>query len=80
MDISRLRLLTRGMKERMPLFEFKCKDNKCGHSFEKLTKYSESEVVPSCPDCKGKNVVKMISKTSFSLKGGGWAADGYGRQ
>lgn len=64
----------------MPLFEFKCKDNKCGHSFEKLTKHNEIEAVPPCPDCEGKNVVKVISKTSFSLKGGGWAEDGYSQQ
>lgn len=62
----------------MPLFEFKCEDEKCGHQFEKLMKHDERETVPPCPQCKGDNTTKMISRTSFSLKGGGWAADGYG--
>ena len=30
----------------------------------------------SCPDCSGQ-VKKLVSKSSFQLKGGGWYADGY---
>ncbi|MDP3695113.1 MAG: zinc ribbon domain-containing protein, partial [Desulfocapsaceae bacterium] len=30
----------------------------------------------SCPECKG-SVKKVMSMSSFQLKGGGWYADGY---
>jgi len=30
----------------------------------------------NCPDCAGP-VNKLVSKSSFQLKGGGWYADGY---
>lgn len=59
----------------MPLFEYKCE--KCEKRFEKLVKHDERDKAQDCPDCKAKNCKKMISQTSFSLKGGGWASDGY---
>ena len=33
--------------------------------------------VRTCPKCKAKKVEKLISQTSFSLKGGGWYSDLY---
>ena len=30
-----------------------------------------------CPRCKAKKVEKLISQTSFALKGGGWYSDLY---
>lgn len=30
----------------------------------------------TCPDCSG-TVKKLVSMSSFQLKGGGWYADGY---
>ena len=30
-----------------------------------------------CPKCKAKKVEKLISQTSFTLKGGGWYSDLY---
>jgi predicted nucleic acid-binding Zn ribbon protein len=30
-----------------------------------------------CPKCKAKKVSKLISQTSFKLKGGGWYSDLY---
>ena len=30
-----------------------------------------------CPKCKAKKVEKLISQTSFHLKGGGWYSDLY---
>ncbi len=60
----------------MPLFEYRCED--CDHKFEKLVRHADRDKVPDCPKCQGDNTTKMISRTSFSLKGGGWAADGYG--
>ena len=33
--------------------------------------------IRTCPKCKAKKVEKLISQTSFSLKGGGWYSDLY---
>ena len=59
----------------MPLFEYKCK--RCAHHFEKLVRHDERDLKPPCPECAAAQTEKMISRTSFSLKGGGWAEDGY---
>lgn len=57
----------------MPIYEYKCK--KCHKHFEKVQKITEAPI-SKCPSCNGK-VEKLISQTSFSLKGGGWYKDGY---
>ena len=59
----------------MPIYEYKCPD--CGHEFEVLQSFSE-EPITLCPKCNQTNVSKMISRTSFMLKGGGWYNDHYG--
>ena len=59
----------------MPLFEYECR--KCGHEFERLVGSLERERSQPCPKCKAKESKKRISRTSFLLKGGGWASDGY---
>ena len=59
----------------MPMYEYRCQ--KCEKDFEVLVKFSESEKEQPCPDCKSEETKKKISQTSFSLKGGGWASDGY---
>lgn len=58
----------------MPIYEYKCE--KCGHSFEKLVFNSDEEPV-SCPDCKTKDVKRLLSSTGFisSSGGGGCSAD-----
>jgi putative FmdB family regulatory protein len=65
----------------MPIYEYQCE--KCSEQFEVMQRISE-DALTTCPKDKcpkkrhGKgNLKKMISKTSFSLKGGGWAEDGY---
>lgn len=62
----------------MPLYEYKCPNPKCEERFERLVKFDETEAPQSCPKCQTEKCAKQISRTSFSLKGGGWAADGYG--
>lgn len=57
----------------MPIYEYHC--NGCKKTFERFQKMSDDPVA-ICPDCKGK-VKRLISQTSFSLKGGGWYKDGY---
>lgn len=58
----------------MPIYEYEC--SKCGHAFEREQSMSEPPV-KTCPKCKARKVTKLISRSSFVLKGGGWYADGY---
>lgn len=57
----------------MPIYEYKC--NKCGEVFEALQKFSDKPLT-KCKHCSGK-VERLMSQSSFVLKGGGWYADGY---
>jgi putative FmdB family regulatory protein len=59
----------------VPIYEYQCPD--CGHHFEQLQKISE-EPVRVCPNCSAAHVKKLVSQTSFVLKGGGWYKDHYG--
>ena len=59
----------------MPLYEYRCPD--CGHKFEALQSFS-ADPLTDCPSCGGDNVSKLVSRTSFVLKGGGWYKDHYG--
>lgn len=57
----------------MPVYEFECKS--CQQVFEVQQKISDDPLT-SCPECGGP-VRKLMSMSSFQLKGGGWYADGY---
>jgi putative FmdB family regulatory protein len=56
----------------MPIYEYECK--KCG-TFEAVQSMSE-EPLKRCPECRSK-VSRLISSSSFHLRGGGWYADSY---
>jgi putative FmdB family regulatory protein len=58
----------------MPTYEYACE--KCGHEFERQQRITE-EPVKTCPKCKAKKVRRLISRTAFVLKGGGWYSDIY---
>lgn len=58
----------------MPTYEYVCKA--CGHEFEKEQRISEAPI-KTCPSCKAKQAKRLISRTSFHLKGGGWYSDLY---
>jgi len=58
----------------MPVYEYQC--TACDHQFELRQKFSD-EPAKECPSCGGE-VKKLISSTAFTLKGGGWYAEGYG--
>jgi putative FmdB family regulatory protein len=60
----------------MPIYEYQCEDAECGEKTEKLRKMAESDDPVECPKCS-KPMKRMVSQSSFSLKGGGWASDGY---
>ena len=58
----------------MPIYEYACE--KCGHEFEREQRITE-DPVKTCPSCKAKKVRRLISRTAFVLKGGGWYSDLY---
>jgi putative FmdB family regulatory protein len=59
----------------MPIYEYNCQ--KCG-TFETTQKITDKPLA-KCPTCKGK-VKKLISNTSFQLKGTGWYVTDYARK
>jgi putative FmdB family regulatory protein len=56
----------------MPIYEYKC--NKCG-VVEVMQRITEAPL-RKCPNCKSK-VERMVSRSSFVLKGSGWYATDY---
>lgn len=61
------------MVRRMPIYEYECPA--CEIVIEVQQRISE-DPLSTCPDCGGK-VNKLVSMSSFQLKGGGWYSDGY---
>lgn len=57
----------------MPIYEYECPA--CCNIFEVQQKISDAALT-DCPECGGA-VRKLVSMSSFQLKGGGWYADGY---
>jgi putative FmdB family regulatory protein len=58
----------------MPIYEYRCE--KCG-DFEQTQRISDPPL-DRCPDCRRK-VRRLISNTSFQLKGSGWYVTDYAR-
>ena len=58
----------------MPVYEYAC--GKCGHEFEAEQRITEPPI-KTCPRCHARKVKRLISQTSFVLKGSGWYADLY---
>ncbi len=58
----------------MPIYEYKCR--KCGEEFEVFQGVTDPPV-KCCKICKG-SVQKLMSLSSFHLKGSGWYATDYG--
>src|SRR5437868_3525186 len=59
----------------MPIYEYRCE--KCG-DFEVTQRITE-DPLKKCPTCKRK-VRKLMSNTSFQLKGSGWYVTDYARK
>ena len=53
----------------MPIYEYEC--GACGHQVEAFQSIKEAPLV-DCPDCHKPALGKLISSTSFQLKGTGW--------
>ncbi len=58
----------------MPIYEYRCR--KCNREFEVMQSISDPEI-KSCKFCKGP-VAKLMSVSSFHLKGSGWYVTDYG--
>ncbi len=59
----------------MPIYEYRCTE--CFAITEKIQKFSD-EPLTECEKCLNKfSLEKVISNTSFVLKGDGWYKDGY---
>lgn len=58
----------------MPIYEYRC--SSCGHEFETIQKVG-ARPLRKCPECTG-SLKKLVSRTAFQLKGGGWFAQDYG--
>jgi putative FmdB family regulatory protein len=64
-----------GPEVSMPIYEYLCK--KCGE-FELMQRITDHPLT-RCPTCRGK-ITKLISNTSFQLKGSGWYITDYARK
>ena len=60
----------------MPIYEYQC--TKCGEVFEAFQKITD-EPLSHCKFCNSK-VEKLISHSSFQLKGSGWYLTDYARR
>ncbi|MBM3802634.1 MAG: zinc ribbon domain-containing protein [Acidimicrobiia bacterium] len=59
----------------MPIYEYRCE--KCDSHFEVIQKFSDKPL-KFCSNCKGR-LIKLISQTSFQLKGSGWYVTDYAK-
>ncbi len=60
----------------MPIYEYQC--TKCGEVFEAFQKINDSPL-KECKFCRGK-VERLISQSSFQLRGSGWYLTDYARK
>ncbi len=61
----------------MPIYEYCC--TKCKHVFEEWIKHFDALEDIHCPLCNSV-AQRIVSNTSFILKGGGWYVTEYGNQ
>jgi len=60
----------------MPIYEYEC--DECGDIFEVIQKLSDPQ--PESHDCGSKKVHRVMSRSSFVLKGEGWYLTDYARK
>lgn len=61
----------------MPLYEYECEA--CGHRMDAQQRLADAPL-KKCPACGKNKLQKLISATTFTLKGGGWYKDLYASQ
>ena len=68
----------------MPILEFQC--SQCSFVTEKIVQLNSANeeefttIIEPCPECGNNTFNKIMSASSFKLKGSGWAADGYSKK
>ncbi len=60
----------------MPIYEYECLA--CGKTTEAIRKFSDAPLA-TCSECGGQ-LKKLISNSTFVLKGSGWYVTDYGRK
>lgn len=60
----------------MPIYEYRCRS--CGRIIEVMQRMNDRPM-RKCGHCSGK-LEKLISRSSFTLKGGGWSSEGYSKK
>ena len=60
----------------MPIYEYSCE--KCGDVVERIQKFSDP-ILTEHEECGG-SLTKLISQSSFHLKGDGWYVTDYARK
>ena len=60
----------------MPIYEYECRG--CGHEWDELQKITEG-AKRKCPSCGALRAKRLISRSSFVLKGSGWYVTDYGK-
>jgi putative FmdB family regulatory protein len=58
----------------MPMYEYRCQN--CGEIVEAIQSFSAAPLT-TCEACGGE-LKRLISRSAFHLKGGGWYTDHYG--
>jgi putative FmdB family regulatory protein len=58
----------------MPTYEYRCEA--CSHEFEAFQSMKDARLT-DCPKCHRSALERLISGSSFQLKGGGWYKDLY---
>lgn len=58
----------------MAIYEYRC--GACGSEFEEFQSIKDASV-PKCAACGSDNVTRLISHSSFILKGKGWYSTDY---
>lgn len=61
----------------MPIYEYVC--SSCGNELEAWQKISEKPK-KVCPVCHAHKLERLISNTSFKLKGSGWYVTDYAKK
>ena len=62
-----------------PIYQRVC--TKCDYPIERIEKMDAPDtIVEPCPMCDNNTFQKVMSNTSFRLKGGGWESEGYQKE
>ena len=58
----------------MPIYEYRC--NACGEEYERVQRITD-DTKPPCEACGAEEVARLVSMSSFHLKGSGWYVTDY---